>query len=285
MVKSFLKQRSKGPGSLDENAGDLKQSYTNPESPASSTEGDLLGFGNDDSTALVVTKVAPESTYSNYNMSSAAPEPDLLFMDGGADSTAIVPSETQSSPYGDEILLQFGEEQATADLGNLTLGEAAVLPQLDDSKVVAEGSLWGRVTRNKMLTKEWQELTWMQYGRSTLYLFKSRQDYMDWRHYTMNGGAITEQARDRLVKKVIDFSQEVKKPNVKGFSLGPVKDKTYHQVGRGSPLYNFKLECWHKVAPVTVAAFGSIVKEEAEAFYKRLEEMYTTAFNESVPNK
>jgi len=107
---------------------------------------------------------------------------------------------------------------------------------LDPSLLIDFGEIFARVSPHTLLSKDWQLMTWVQYGPYTLHLFKSSQDYWDWKHYSFSGSVTSEEKRQGFVKKTIDFAHELAKTGIQGYTFGNVVPKSYVNVGSATPL-------------------------------------------------
>jgi hypothetical protein len=209
---------------------DLKSAPTDPESPASNYSGvDVEDQFSDIS-------LSQQHTSNHYGAETG----NLLDFDA--------PAATGEGPalHGESLLDNSNEDLlgfSSVDSSPAPAAPAAAHAQapsrssltvdapMDASLLIESGILWARATPNKIMMKDWQEMSWVQYGSTTLYLFRNRQDFMDWKHYSFHGGMATLEVRDRLVKKKVDFCAEMAKKNVQGYTLSQVNAKTYNQIG------------------------------------------------------
>ena len=212
----------------------IKEAPTGPESPYSDVDGsfaDMRLDGKDTTDSLEFE--APSDIYSAPTGSSG-----LAFTEQG--------DKFDASSGGTDLLLvnSYSDERTNENraptpdmvIPSQSSSKLTVDAPMDSSEIIDNGVIWARVTPNKMFLKDWQEMSWVQYGEMTLYIFRNRQDYMDWQHFSFQGGMTSSESRDRLVKKKIDFAAELVKKNVQGYTLSQVGVKAYNQIGNGTPL-------------------------------------------------
>ena len=173
----------------------------------------------------------------------AKPEAPVGLLRGWSEPSRSEPSQTES-------------QSSVGEMDDLP-SDASALP--DARPILARGNILTRSSLRSLVMKKWHSSFWVRYGPTSLLVFRSKDDFEDW----LNNPYHSQRQRDYLVKARLDFSGEMKKPDVRGFKMTDIKLKSYEKKGR--PMHNFKLEKWTNLGVSLVAAFASPDLAEVEA--------------------
>mmetsp|Transcript_33468 Transcript_33468/g.49232 ORF Transcript_33468/g.49232 Transcript_33468/m.49232 type:complete len:265 (+) Transcript_33468:66-860(+) len=133
---------------------------------------------------------------------------------------------------------------------------ASPLPNADD--ILACGFVLARLSVRTIMMKKWKQTYWVQYGPTSLLIFRSVIDCEDW----LTNPYHTQKMRDFLVKGRFDFSGGSGKLN--GLKYLVTQTKTKSQ-GRLDNMSQFKLERIKEFgAAIVVAVFASQIEKEVE---------------------
>lgn len=104
-----------------------------------------------------------------------------------------------------------------------------ISPLPSDTLIHSYGPIQSRTSLRSLVMKKWSPSYWLHYGPHTLMLFRSKEQFDDWRYNPYHG----KKAREYLVKQRIDFYSEMSggekegKGGVLGHRILPVKRKSY----------------------------------------------------------
>lgn len=171
----------------------------------------------------------------------------------GSDSTCV---SSVSDKVGSELHLRDSPHHELYASIEVPV-DAAPLP--DPASARACGSVLTRTSLRTLVLKKWQRTFWVQYGPTSLYIFRSRDDFEDWLHNPYH----TQKQRDYLIKLRVDFYDDLSRKSVRGYKMTPIKVKAYEK--KGPHVHQFKLERWTDLGVSIVAAFASSDPDELES--------------------
>ncbi len=179
---------------------------------------------------------------------------------GGANRTA---ADFPSGGGGGTFASTNTTASFAAGFNNLPMPGSSAAPTvprvIGGKQEQVSGIIMSRTSMRTILMKKWKETSfWVRHNPTRLLLFRSHDDYQDW----LQNPYYSQKERDYLVKLKIDFAGDILAPNVRGFNVTEVKAKTY---GKGTNLFQFKVEKIMDYGPNIVGAFASERGEEAEA--------------------
>ena len=119
-----------------------------------------------------------------------------------------------------------------------------------------KGFVLSRISFWSIVLKKWKQYFWVQYGHTMLW-FQTRGDFYNW----LNNPYLTQSQRNRLIKRAINFVDDLHKPNVRGYQVTQRRTKSYG----GKGVRQFKLQLWMDYGPTIAAAFGSDDPKEVDA--------------------
>lgn len=237
--------------------------FAEDDTPRTADKTMVAGFEN-----LNILSSEPPSAESVAPVGPTQPNKEFDLLGDGTQTTS---TETQSSEVKTPVT--ENETPVPADkTPKLVVGGV----QSKNVDQYLEGQILMRSSLTSFLSKDWKEMFWLQSGPTTLLVFRSRQDMMDWKIFSKQAASPPPEIReklDNLAKLKLDFYSKIARKKCKAYSLSEVHSKRY----TGALMYTFKLDALKIAGPVHVAAFASREKREAEILHKILEDLYAEA--------
>ena len=157
-------------------------------------------------------------------LATSSPEPNPMSSAASSASSSDIASTNALKPSKQDQSMQ-------SEVNDLPL-DASPLP--DATPILASGPILTRSSLRSLVMKKWHTSHWVRYGPTTLLVFRTEDDFDNW----LRNPYHSQRQRDYLVKARLDFSSEMKKPDVRGFKMTEMKSKAYEK--KGVPMHNFK---------------------------------------------
>ena len=119
-------------------------------------------------------------------------------------------------------------DQNERDVITKILSEPSIIPAgssaLPNEKLIHNtGYVLARLSVISLMTKNWSQVFWINYGPSALLFFKNKKMADDW----MKNPLLSLKKRNSLILMKLDFIKELEKPGMNGFRATQITSKSY----------------------------------------------------------